>query len=436
MSSVSKIRQYAEEGFTRKEIANQIGIRYDTVKKLCRTHNIEPVGKSKVSVDTIRQCAKEGLTKKEIASQIGAAYSTVIKICRDHKIETPNGKTRRSNELISVIQQYAEKGYTKKEIASQIGLAYNTVSDYCRAHNIITTKKYVKTKEQKPKKPTEKAKRIIELRKQGKSYDEIKNVTGISKRYISQVCQKNNSGGKIRTLNNSIEYVKDIVKQSGFEYVKGYEQSHSVITVRCPQCNKTFKRQYDIFVKHINGTQWGCKNIYCPHCRKTKRDAHLASLAKAKEEKERKIAEGKAMKESRAVNKDITDMLAIHVCKTCGREFCLACTNYKSKTYCSEYCQVSNYRKQHDSARYKRMYSRKHDNDITLKKVYKHDKGICYLCGKRCDWKDCERRDGAFIAGNNFPSIDHVIPLSKGGTHTWDNVRLACRVCNARKADK
>jgi 5-methylcytosine-specific restriction endonuclease McrA len=33
-------------------------------------------------------------------------------------------------------------------------------------------------------------------------------------------------------------------------------------------------------------------------------------------------------------------------------------------------------------------------------------------------------------------SIDHVIPRSRGGEHTWDNVVAACRPCNVRKRDK
>lgn len=33
-------------------------------------------------------------------------------------------------------------------------------------------------------------------------------------------------------------------------------------------------------------------------------------------------------------------------------------------------------------------------------------------------------------------SIDHVVPRSRGGTHTWDNVVAACRRCNHAKADR
>ena len=33
-------------------------------------------------------------------------------------------------------------------------------------------------------------------------------------------------------------------------------------------------------------------------------------------------------------------------------------------------------------------------------------------------------------------SIDHVIPRSRGGAHTWDNVVAACRRCNLRKGSR
>ena len=31
------------------------------------------------------------------------------------------------------------------------------------------------------------------------------------------------------------------------------------------------------------------------------------------------------------------------------------------------------------------------------------------------------------------PSIDHLIPVSDGGAHTWDNVALAHRTCNSTR---
>jgi 5-methylcytosine-specific restriction endonuclease McrA len=45
--------------------------------------------------------------------------------------------------------------------------------------------------------------------------------------------------------------------------------------------------------------------------------------------------------------------------------------------------------------------------------------------GHRCQY--CNR------AAEN---IDHVVPRSRGGTHSWENVVASCRSCNARKEDR
>lgn len=47
-------------------------------------------------------------------------------------------------------------------------------------------------------------------------------------------------------------------------------------------------------------------------------------------------------------------------------------------------------------------------------------------------------RDGhrCQYCGSPAENIDHVVPRSKGGTHTWDNVVAACRPCNTRKEDR
>jgi 5-methylcytosine-specific restriction endonuclease McrA len=49
------------------------------------------------------------------------------------------------------------------------------------------------------------------------------------------------------------------------------------------------------------------------------------------------------------------------------------------------------------------------------------------------------RRDGhrcQYCGSAKQLTIDHVIPRSKGGTHTWDNVTIACETCNHKKGDK
>jgi 5-methylcytosine-specific restriction endonuclease McrA len=38
--------------------------------------------------------------------------------------------------------------------------------------------------------------------------------------------------------------------------------------------------------------------------------------------------------------------------------------------------------------------------------------------------------------GGYADSLDHVVPRSRGGQHTWENVAAACRPCNLRKRDR
>ncbi|MEB3337776.1 MAG: HNH endonuclease [Leptolyngbyaceae bacterium] len=49
------------------------------------------------------------------------------------------------------------------------------------------------------------------------------------------------------------------------------------------------------------------------------------------------------------------------------------------------------------------------------------------------------RRDGhacQYCGSTKKLTIDHVIPKSKGGSHTWDNVVTACERCNSTKGDR
>jgi len=54
--------------------------------------------------------------------------------------------------------------------------------------------------------------------------------------------------------------------------------------------------------------------------------------------------------------------------------------------------------------------------------IIERDGGICYLCGARPSGKQI--------------SLDHVTPLSRGGSHTADNLKVACRRCNTRKGKR
>ena len=120
-------------------------------------------------------------------------------------------------------------------------------------------------------------------------------------------------------------------------------------------------------------------------------------------------------------------------CIECGNIFKGASLNQK---ICSAECRRVRMNKQQRLSKDKRINDDNNiDKDISLETLYKRDEGICYICGGKCDFKDHTQINGHFTAGPNYPSIDHVIPLARGGMHAWDNVKLAHHHCNSMKSD-
>lgn len=109
-------------------------------------------------------------------------------------------------------------------------------------------------------------------------------------------------------------------------------------------------------------------------------------------------------------------------CEECGEIFV---ATHSNQLYCSTKCKER--RRSHNKSN--RIYRNgKPDLSITLKRVYRRDKGVCQICGRHINF-DCDPNS------NHYPSIDHIHPIAKGGAHTWDNVQLACRICNSVKRD-
>lgn len=55
---------------------------------------------------------------------------------------------------------------------------------------------------------------------------------------------------------------------------------------------------------------------------------------------------------------------------------------------------------------------------LNRRAVFARDEHLCQYCGSPAE------------------NLDHVLPRSRGGTHTWENVVAACRRCNTRKGDR
>ena len=59
---------------------------------------------------------------------------------------------------------------------------------------------------------------------------------------------------------------------------------------------------------------------------------------------------------------------------------------------------------------------------LNRRNIYHRDANTCQYCGKRFPYSEL--------------SLDHVVPRSRGGADSWENLVCACTNCNSRKADK
>jgi len=123
------------------------------------------------------------------------------------------------------------------------------------------------------------------------------------------------------------------------------------------------------------------------------------------------------------------------VCKECGKVF-LPEYGDQRRVYCSDECAKRAYRKT-DAYRVsrsecnKRRRARMRNVAVEIfgtREIFDRDNWICQICGgkvnKHLKWPHPKSA-----------SLDHVIPISKGGTHTRDNVQLAHLICNTVKGD-
>jgi 5-methylcytosine-specific restriction endonuclease McrA len=59
---------------------------------------------------------------------------------------------------------------------------------------------------------------------------------------------------------------------------------------------------------------------------------------------------------------------------------------------------------------------------IDLRTVYAHHKGLCGICHQP-------------VSIDTF-TIDHIVPVSRGGPHLFENLQPAHLACNVKKGDQ
>ena len=231
--------------------------------------------------------------------------------------------------------------------------------------------------------------------------------------------------------------------------------------VSCEECGVTFNQKISgqkfcsnrcrgRHNKRNNGPERKC--FYCEkafnsyrdkkYCSNKCHESHVSSIRTMKQIE--KDAQRKDKEVTKLVNCLHNILARTKTCSHCKKEFILQ-KNVSGHKYCSDECKAEGYRIIRRKHKRKNRLNKdkrwttngKMDYSITLDKLHKRDEGICYLCNEPTDYNDFVITDtNAFIAGNNYPSIDHVLPIAKGGLHSWDNIKLAHRICNSIKRDK
>lgn len=122
-------------------------------------------------------------------------------------------------------------------------------------------------------------------------------------------------------------------------------------------------------------------------------------------------------------------------CMQCGIRFRYP-RDFGVVRYCSALCRVSHQPPQHDweykgctakyyySPRRRRTYLAGDKIDPLV--VYEAYDWTCCLCRARID-------PVLRLPDRMCATIEHLVPLSLGGTHTWDNVQPSHKQCNETK---
>lgn len=324
-----------------------------------------------------------------------------------------------NKETAEKIVELRYAGHKLKQIAQELGVPQEAARQAC-------IRAGVKGKPWKDMRDSE----IRAYKAQGHTNREVADRFDISLKAAETICRgiapQKKEPKKLADMYEELEaYAKETtrLKAPGLEYAGEYSGSDGFCKVRCKTCGAVF---YKSFVAIRKGT--AC----CHACR----DAEINKRKQAKaEEKAEKILRAERERQARAEEKrqekerkEAEKAAKVHPCAICGamttNPFC-----------CSTACSKKRTNQLHEVKRRMKLVSVMVDKDITLEEVYRRDNGICYLCGEPCDWEDKQTVEGTIVCGGEYPSIDHVKALAKGGFHAWDNVRLAHRRCNWEKND-
>lgn len=158
----------------------------------------------------------------------------------------------------------------------------------------------------------------------------------------------------------------------------------------------------------------------CRHCEIQFETYHETANYCSRSHKEQ--AREKRRRARQIINENRYCKVFTDYCDFCGGAFVGRRANQR---FCSKSCQGAR----------KEAQARKRERELNVKasgfrqKIYFRDNGLCQLCQEPV-LLTVQHPDPKSL------SIDHIVPLSKGGVHAFYNLQLAHLSCNVKKSNK
>ena len=99
-------------------------------------------------------------------------------------------------------------------------------------------------------------------------------------------------------------------------------------------------------------------------------------------------------------------------------------------------CQRSAARHGRQLRRLRKKGDGSYDSGIDYVTLFNAANGVCAICQGKCDEPSVWSGWDGLTWMPNAPTVDHIVALANGGAHTWENVQLACSLCNSQKGDR
>jgi 5-methylcytosine-specific restriction endonuclease McrA len=118
----------------------------------------------------------------------------------------------------------------------------------------------------------------------------------------------------------------------------------------------------------------------------------------------------------------------VYTCDFCATEIVRDSPLGGYRRYHAE-CSVEAKRARYRKKTVRRQTKTTQPSGVSLMQIVERDGWTCWLCKEPVD-------SGLPRTSRMGATVDHVVPLSKGGSDELDNLRLAHWICNNKKSDK